>query len=189
MIRRGLEDIEIAARAFGRKIAALAAAGIDTGLAFRRLEWRQVADQMPCQRRLPFAIVQIERADLQRLVGNCLDPRIRILAAKLVAGVVAFADQFQPRRLGFLDLMAEHHQQARQIIEQRVEAVIEQWQPMLHALRLAAGADAFVQRIIPRWPEGRDIAGAKPADGIGAQAALRWPAAIRSAPRCPGTIA
>ena len=46
MIRGGLEDIEIAARPFGREIAALAAARIHAGLALRRLKRREVAHQL-----------------------------------------------------------------------------------------------------------------------------------------------
>ena len=150
MIRRGLEDIEIAAGAFGREIAALPPAGIHAGLAFGRLERREIAHQMPGERRLPFAIAQIQRVRLQRLIRRRLDLVLAVRVAELAAGVVTFAHQFQPRRLGLLDLMPQHHQAARQIVEQRVEAVIEKRQPMLHALRLAAGADAFIKRIVAR---------------------------------------
>jgi hypothetical protein len=44
----------------------------------------------------------------------------------LFAGLVVILHQFQPRRLGFLGLMAQQHQTARQIIEQRVQPLIKQ---------------------------------------------------------------
>ena len=169
MIGGGLEDIEIAALApllaFGREVAALAAAGIHAAGRFRRLERRKIAHDVFAQRRLPVGIAEIQRLRLQRLVGRPLDGIFVVLGmAELFAGLVIIPDQFQPRRLGFFRLMAQQHQTARQIIEQRVEMVVEQRQPMLHALGLAPGADAFIKRIVARRAEGRDIAGAKAAD-------------------------
>ena len=155
----------LAAARSRREVAARPSAGIDAGLGFGRLEWRQVAHQVFAQRRLPFGIGEVQRLRLQRFIRRRLDGLlIRRRVAELLACFVVIRNQFQPRRLGFLRLMPQQHQAPRQIIEQRVEAFVEQRQPMFHARRLAARADGFIKRIVACRAEGGDIAGAEAAD-------------------------
>ncbi len=94
---------------------------------------------------------------------------MRIIAAAHhgFAGVVIIRDQGDTRFLGFFGLMGEEDQRARHIIEQRVEMIVEQRQPMFHALMLAARAHRFIKRIVIRGPERRHIAAAEAADGFG----------------------
>ncbi len=60
------------------------------------------------------------------------------------------------------------------IIEQRVHALVKQWQPMLHAGVAAAFANGFVEHVVGGCcPERRHIAGAEHADGVGGELELR----------------
>ena len=53
------------------------------------------------------------------------------------------------------------------IVEQRIEPLVKQRQPMLHAGMAAAFADRFIEQIVARRrAESRDIAGAELADGV-----------------------
>ncbi len=173
MIGGGLEDIEIAALPFRREVAALAAAGVHTAGRFRRLEGRKRAQDVAAQRCLPVGLGKIERIGFQRLVGRRLDCFFfRRLVAELLARFVIVADQFQTRGFCLLRLIAQHDETARQVIKQRVEMVVEQRQPVFHADGLAAGADAFIQRIITRRAECCDVPRAEAADGLGVERRL-----------------
>ena len=82
--------------------------------------------------------------------------------------------------------MVEHDRRAGQIVEERVEPLVEERQPVLHAGKAAALADGGIERVVARRrAEGRDVAAAEAADRLGRQrhlahrpaasSALRWP--------------
>src|SRR4029077_20558776 len=62
----------------------------------------------------------------------------------------------------------------RQKIEQRLEPIVKQRQPMLHAGVAAAFADRFIEKVVRRrGAEFSDIARAKTADGLSDELKLR----------------
>ena len=72
------------------------------------------------------------------------------------------------RKHGLVGGVVEGNGRARQIIQQGFEMVMEQGQPVLHALIAPAIGDRFIERVIQvEAAEGRGIAGAETADGFG----------------------
>jgi hypothetical protein len=61
----------------------------------------------------------------------------------------------------------------RQIVEQAVQAFVEQRQPLLHPLTPRALADGRIQGIVARRPEQLQIAGAEARYGVSIQQGLR----------------
>ena len=60
------------------------------------------------------------------------------------------ANLLQPGSHGFGGQMVEAERGTRRIVQKRVETVVEQRQPVLHAGIAASGAHRFVQRILGR---------------------------------------
>ena len=67
---------------------------------------------------------------------------------RLRARIVMVGDLLEPLLACVVDQRIETDHCARQIIEQRREAVVEQRQPMLHALMLSPGRDQLVERVV-----------------------------------------
>ncbi len=99
------------------------------------------------------------------IVSTCTLPLIR---GPRHLGVLSlgrrYPNAYDQEEVRFLDMVAEHQQRPWEVIEESLEMAEEQGQPMLHALRLARGADGFIERIVHRRPERGDIAGAEAAD-------------------------
>ena len=75
---------------------------------------------------------------------------------------------------GFFGQRLDGNRAVLDIIEQRVHALVKQRQPMLHAGVTAAFADGFIEQVVGRrGAEGRDIAGAEHADGVGGELKFR----------------
>ena len=65
----------------------------------------------------------------------------RLALQRLRARIVMIGDLLEPLAARIFDQRVEADHGARQIIEQRYEALLEQRQPMLHTLMLASGRD------------------------------------------------
>src|SRR5262249_17257244 len=72
----------------------------------------------------------------------------RLALERLRACIVMVGHLLQPLGAGVIDQRVEADHNLRQIIEQRVETVMELWQPMLHALMLAPGRHRLVERVV-----------------------------------------
>ena len=167
----GFEHVDGAVGALRREIAALPRAGIDhVGAAVGHRERRQPRQRGFVQPLGPFVFGQIEPVRRQRLVDRAAAGMLHRLAPRLVI----VGDLLEALARGVLALRLDRDRRAVEIVEQRVHPLLEQRQPVLHAGMAAAFADRLVQRIVAlRRAEGRDIAHAEAADGLGDQLEFR----------------
>jgi hypothetical protein len=78
----------------------------------------------------------------------------------------------------------QHHRRLRHVIEQRVEVVVEERQPVFHAGMPAAFAHGVVERIVRRGgAEGFHITAAEALDGLGGQLEFRHRHQVKRAQR------
>ena len=146
VLAHGVEDIGIRLGARLREARARPATEIQRvgGLGWRR-EGRQDADFALHHALAPFARRQIEPIRQQRPI----DRAVRVLAlGEFGARIEGFVDLLEPRDDGFLALMVERHDRAGEMIEQRLQPLVEQRQPMLEAAIATAGTDRLVERIV-----------------------------------------
>ena len=88
----------------------------------------------------------------------------------LAPRVVVIGDLREAFARGVLALRLDRDRRAVEIVEQRVHPLLEQRQPVLHAGMAAAFAHGCVENVIrTRGAEGRHIAGAEFADGVGGE--------------------
>ena len=81
---------------------------------------------------------------------------------RLLARLVVILDLLEPLRPRVVVQRIEGDDRVRQIVEQGLQPLMEQRQPMLHALMLAPGGDRLVERIVAAdRAEQLDIAGAE----------------------------
>ena len=147
---QGVEHIGIRLGALGGEIVSLPGADIDCRLpAFRHGERRHLRQRHVVEPLLPFLLGQIEPIRRQRLV------RRAGFVERLAARFVIVGDLREALMRGFFGQRLEHDRRFRQIVEQRVELVVEQRQPMLHAGITAAFAHRFVELIVARSPRRR----------------------------------
>src|SRR3546814_1550234 len=114
------------------EVAALLCAEIQ---AIRYAEAGEGANGTTLQGGGPILLDDIEGFGLQRLVGARIDS---LHATGFGAGLIVVADQFETRSLGFPDLTVQRNDSARHIVEDRFELLMEERQPVFHALMLAA---------------------------------------------------
>ena len=89
----------------------------------------------------------------------------------LHARLVVILDQRQTLADRLLGQMVEADGGVRDVVEQRLEAIVEQWQPVLHAGIALAGADGLIERILRgRRAEHGHIAAAKRFSAAGPKA-------------------
>ena len=93
---------------------------------------------------------------------------------RLAPRFIIIRDLLEAFARGVLALRFDRDRRAVEIIEQRVHPLLEQRQPVFHAGMAAAFADGFIEQIVAlRRAEGRDIAHAEAADGLGDQLEFR----------------
>ena len=86
----------------------------------------------------------------------------------LLAGLVMVGDLHEALAGGVLGERLQHQGRTRHIVKQRVQAIMEQRQPMLHARMAAPLRHRLVEHVVAvRRAEGGDIAGAEFSDGFG----------------------
>ncbi|MPL73680.1 hypothetical protein SDC9_19486 [bioreactor metagenome] len=142
---QGPEQADVLKLALGREIAPDAGAGVqDAGAGWRR-QHLQLQHPVCCQNRFPGGFVEIKKPRRRRLVDG-VDPVAP--GHRLAPRVVLIGDPLPPRDPRRLDLVVEHHARLGQIVEEGLEPVVEEAEPMLHAGVLAPGRDRFVQRIV-----------------------------------------
>ncbi len=147
MSSHGIEDVGAFGLALGGEGAALPAAeGDDTaasGLrALERIEHDHVTVR---QRLLPLGLAQEQALGRHRMIRRRAEG---LALERLRARVVMIGDLLEPLRARVVDQRIERDGGVRQIVEQRGEAVMEERQPMLHALVLAPGRDRLVKRVV-----------------------------------------
>ncbi len=165
-----LEHIGVGLGTLRREIAALPGAGVENRRrAFGRRERREAHQPRAVEALAPFGLGQIEPIRRQRLVwrpGAGLGPRRHVLGARLEV----IGDLGEALLGGVFGERLEHHRGARQIIEQGVEVIMEQWQPVLHSGIAASFAHGLVEQVVGLGrSEGFHIAGAERPDGLGCE--------------------
>ena len=162
--RHGLEQIDAVLRPLGREAAAQPAACI---LA-RAAERRQPPHPAARQRAVPVALAQIQPFGRQGAIG-----RPALAHRGVPPGLIGVAGQVPALAPGRFDLIVEEQAGiVGQIVEQRLQPVVEQRQPVLHALPPRALADGRIERIVARRAEQAEIAGPEPRDAVGVQQGL-----------------
>ena len=126
----GVEHVDVALLALGGERAPAAPApGAHVGaLAF--LERRQPECRAVGLRRGERLGVEEHALGRHRLVGR---PAELVLLQRLGARLVVLGDLLEAALGGFIAAMIEAHRHARQVVEQRLQVIVEQRQPMLLA--------------------------------------------------------
>jgi len=145
MLDRGLEHIGVFIGALGREAAAGLRPAIEdkargaVGLAERRRanEARAIDAPPPFRRR------KIQPVGRERLIGRAA----RIGVMRAFARVVIILDQRKTFAGGVLDERVEDERRRPSIVEQRVELLVEQRQPMFEAWMAAAFADRLIKPV------------------------------------------
>ena len=145
-----------------REVAADPPARVDHPGPERLRQDAELVQRAVGHRRLPGRVVEVELARRHRLVDGA---ELRFRRQRRGPGLVLFAERGPARRPRRGRLVVEQHRRPRQVVEQRREPLVEERQPVLVALQLAARADRLVERIVvARRAEHRPVAGAEPLD-------------------------
>ena len=148
--------------ALGREVARAVDVEVDHGGGFGLVERRGNVRGRGGERFLPFLGRHVERLGGKRAVAAGL----RCLGA--LAVLVIIGDRLEPRLAGGLHAaVADDQRVLADMVEQRLEPLLEQRQPMFHAGQAAAFADRLVERVTRRGgAKGFAIAAAEALDAF-----------------------
>ena len=166
-----LEHVAAGFGSLGGKIMPLPRPDIDDrSLPFRHGERREPRQRGGLEPPAPLRFAEIEPIGRQRHVERARPP----LAEGCLPRVVVILDLIQPLARRLLGERLDHHGGAGQIVEQRVEPVMEQRKPMLHAGMAPAFAHGMVEKVVGRGRAERfDIAETETPDRFGRQLEFR----------------
>ena len=132
-------------------------------------EGRETADRPRLQGGFPLPGGEVEPLRRQRPVRRNRPVRRPPAPAgieKRGAGVEELRDGFQPGRHRRVRLMVEGDHRVGQIVEQGLEPVVEQRQPVLHADLPSPRGDRHIERVVADRAERLAVPGAEAGDGI-----------------------
>ncbi|MNH88446.1 hypothetical protein D3C73_409550 [compost metagenome] len=148
------EQVDAVLRPLGGEAAAQTAARVLARLGGQR---RQAAHGAARQGAVPVAVVHIQPFGRQGAIGG---PALAL--RRLLARLIGVDGQVPALVARLLRLAVEEDRRGvRQIVEQRVQPVVEQRQPVLHALTARPLADGGVHRLVARRAEQVQIAAAE----------------------------
>ena len=163
---RRLEHVDVLVLPLGSEVAPDPAAAVESLRVRRGLERRQSRERAGREPLAPFVGLEIEPVRLQRPIVGVR--RVRFVGG-LARGII-IRDQREARVGGLLGARVEHDGRLRDIVEHRVQPLVEQRQPMFEADRAAALAHRLVERIAAsRRAEFGGVALAKAADRLGGE--------------------
>ena len=110
------------------------------------VEARELRHGVTGEQAVPFRRLQVEALGRHGLVIGAAAHAA--LPAGLAAGVVVVGDQLVPRLEGLSDLMIGRHDCLGAIVEQRLEVIVKQRQPMLHADMALTGRHGLVEDVV-----------------------------------------
>jgi hypothetical protein len=145
MIGQGTEKIDLLLLALRREAAPGPCACIQNTGAGALGQGRKLHHAVRRHRGFPGGIVKIKLPRRHGLVDRVEPPLGR---HRLGPGVIAVGDPLPTRQARGGDLVVQHHRRLGQVVEQRFQPGVEEGQPMLHALMLAARADGLIKRVI-----------------------------------------
>ncbi len=141
VLGHGGEQVDAVLRPFGGEAAAQTAARV---LARTGGQRRQTSHGAARQRAVPVAIVQIEPRGRQGAIGGPA-----LAARRLLARLIGVDGQVPALCARLFRLAVEEdRRRGRQIVEQRIQPVVEEGQPVLDALTARALADGGVHRLV-----------------------------------------
>ena len=143
-----VEDIGAFGLPFRRERSSLSAAKGHDGDAVRFRAFERVeSDHMRCslQEALPLDLGQEHAVGRDRVIRRRTK---RLPLQRFGARIMVVGDLLQTALAGIVRQRIERDDRASDIIEQRVEAIVKEREPMLHALMLLARRDGLVKRIV-----------------------------------------
>ena len=167
MLHGGVEHVGALLRALGDEVAPAPRLAIDDEALGRGRngEGRETGDGALARALGPFLRLHVKRAGRQRTVRR--DACLWMCHGGL-ARVVIVLHLPEPLAGGIVDERVEGDRHALRVIEQRVEPVVEERQPVLDARITAAFADGFVEPVVAgRRAELGHVALAEAADALG----------------------
>ena len=143
VLAHGLEQRPAPLRPLGHEIPAVAGARVRAAL--RLDEGRALRDRAACEQPRPFLRIEKEGFWRNRMIGRVRDrggSRVRARIVEVRNGLEAVVTRF--RRA-----MVEQHRAVRHVVEERLQPVVEERQPMLDAGVAPRGGDRLVERVLP----------------------------------------
>src|SRR5262249_60566892 len=114
-----------------------------------------------CDSSTPSGFAEMEPLGRQRVIGRAGSA----LGERLLTRLIVVRDLTEPLAGGVLGQRFEYHRGTRYVFEQRIEPVMEQRQPMLHAAMAPAFAHPVVKEVVGRRSaEGRNVTEAEAPD-------------------------
>ena len=145
VIGQRAEQVDVFLLALGREIAPDAPAGIAHPRPRGRRQRVELHRPAPVQRRLPRRLVEVKLIGRYRLVDAAHAP---LFGHRRATGFILVGDTLPARKVGRAQLVIQRHRHPGQVVEQLLQPLVEERQPVLGALRLAAGADRLVKRVV-----------------------------------------
>ena len=131
--------------ALGGEVAADAAAGVDHAGAERLRQGGELVQRAAGGGGVPGGVVEVELARRHGLVDGA---ELRLRGERLGAGVVLLGERGPAGGAGGGGLVVEEDGRAGEVVEERLQPLVEEGQPVLVALVLAPGADRLVERVV-----------------------------------------
>ena len=157
----GLEQRAVALRALGDEVPPVAGAGIRAAL--RLDEGRALHRRALTRQPRPFVGIEEECLGRDRMVGRVGDRS----GARVGARVEKIRDGLEAVVARFRRVMVEQDRPLRQIVEQRLQPIVEERQPVLDAGIAAPGRDRLVERVLPtHGSERAPVGGAEAGDRL-----------------------
>ena len=133
----GAEEADLLLLALGGEVAADAPAGVDDAGAERLRQGAELVERAAGGGGVPGGVVEVERGRGHRLVDGA---DLRLRGEGVGAGVVLVGERGPARGAGGGGLVVEEDGGAGEIVEERLQPLVEEGEPVLGALDLAAGA-------------------------------------------------
>ena len=161
VIAHVLEQRPAALRALGNEVPPVAGAGVCS--VFRLHEGRAVHDRAVRKQPRPFVRVEKERRGRDRVIGHIRDRRGRRVRAR----VEEIRNRLEAVVARFHPAMVEQDRALRHVVEERLQSIVEQRQPVLDTGIAARGGDRLVERVVPgHGAERASVSGAEARDRL-----------------------
>ncbi len=156
------EEAHLLLLALGGEVAADAAARVDDAGAEGLRQGAELVERAAGGGGVPGGVVEVERGGGHRLVDGA---DLRLRRKGVGAGVVLVGEGGPAGGAGGRGLVVEEDGGAGEVVEERLETLVEEREPVLGALDLAAGGDRLVERVVVAGgAEGLAVAGAEALD-------------------------
>ena len=145
VVGEGTEKADVFKLALGREIAPDAPAGIQNARPGGLRQGDKLDRAVPGDGTLPRRVVKVKKPRRAGLVDR-IEP-VAVLQRDQ-ARLVLVGDPVPPREAGGRKLVVQHDRGAGQVVEQRLEPVVEERQPVFDTRVLAPRADCLVKRVV-----------------------------------------